>query len=154
MEASSFVLFDCLIIVFNSYNRPHDPDIDSIQEHFPHSVFCSCELKILRVILEMADLKVIFLAEFFRILPGHNVSALWHIVSSGMQVSLSVSENKLKSVWISISILIISAYCVNYTSLFRAGDLLKLSVFNGLASFSISAELHLLICSPAHAARF
>ena len=45
-------------------------------------------------------------------------------------------------------------YCVNYTSLFRAGDLLKLSVFNGLASFSISAELHLLICSPAHAARF
>ena len=45
-------------------------------------------------------------------------------------------------------------YCVNYTSLFNAGDLLKFSVFNGLASISESSELHLLICSPAHAAHF
>ncbi len=45
-------------------------------------------------------------------------------------------------------------YCVNYTSLLNAGDLLKLSVFKGLASISKSSELHLLICSPAHAAQF
>ena len=45
-------------------------------------------------------------------------------------------------------------YCVNYPALFRARDLLKLNIFKGLASFSESSELHLLICSPAHAAHF
>lgn len=45
-------------------------------------------------------------------------------------------------------------YCANYPALFRARDLLKLNIFKGLASFSESSELHLLICSPAHAAHF
>ena len=45
-------------------------------------------------------------------------------------------------------------YCVNYPALFRVLDLLRSSIFKGLAPFSLSAELHLLTCSPAHAAHF
>ena len=45
-------------------------------------------------------------------------------------------------------------YCVNYPALFRIEKLLERSIFKGLEGFAILGELHLLICSPAHAAHF